>query len=164
MIRLHTLIILLFTLLAAGSCGKRDYSSWQHLPADGWAYADTISLMPVDTTLTDNDSVLNGALHLALRHSNAYPYSNIWLELTYRNSDSHTIRDTINLRLADLYGRWLGSGFGAGYQRELTVSPQTSIDLTKPMRLRHIMRVDTLQGIEQVGIFIKNSGTPASSH
>lgn len=76
--------ISLLALLAACGRGKRDYSSWQQLPADGWAYNDTISLLPVDTTLTDNDSILNGStLHVALRHSNAYPYSNIWLELTY---------------------------------------------------------------------------------
>ena len=62
------------------------------------------------------------------------------------------MRDTLDIRLADVYGRWLGSGFGASYQREVTVSPAAVVDITRPVALRHIMRVDTLQGIEQVGI------------
>lgn len=145
----------LFALLAACGRGERDYSSWEQLPAEGWAYTDTISLLPVDTTLTDNDSILDGTLHVALRHSNAYPYSNIWLELTYHGDGPYMLRDTINMPLADLYGRWLGSGFGAGYQRELIVKPDTRIDLTRPVTLRHIMRVDTLRGVEQIGILVE---------
>ena len=145
----------LFALLAACGRGERDYSSWEQLPAEGWAYTDTISLLPVDTTLTDNDSILDGTLHVALRHSNAYPYSNIWLELTYHGDGPYMLRDTINMPLADLYGRWLGSGFGAGYKRELIVNPDTRIDLTRPVTLRHIMRVDTLRGVEQIGILVE---------
>ncbi len=150
--------ISILALLAACGRGKRDYSSWQQLPADGWAYNYTISLLPVDTTLTDNDSILNGStLHVALRHSNAYPYSNIWLELTYHGDGPYLLRDTINMPLADLYGRWLGSGFGAGYQHELIVNPDTRIDLTRPVALRHIMRIDTLRGVEQIGILVEKN-------
>ncbi len=160
----YIIIATFLALLVACSRGERDYSSWEQLPADGWAYTDTVSLLPVDTSLTDNDSIIDGTLHVALRHNNAYPYSNIWLELTYHSDGPWLMRDTINMPLADLYGRWLGSGFGTGYQRDLTVSPRSRIDLTRPVALRHIMRVDTLRGIEQVGIFIKNSGSSALSH
>ncbi|MDE5827099.1 MAG: gliding motility lipoprotein GldH, partial [Duncaniella sp.] len=136
------------------SCGGRDYSHWTNLPAEGWVYGDTVLLDPLDSSLPDNDSLVGGALKLALRHGNSYQYSNIWLEMTYRTDDRRMIRDTINLPLADIYGRWLGSGFGASYQQEILVSPQTTIDLTRPVALRHIMRVDTLAGVEQIGIEI----------
>ena len=141
-------------LFTACGLGERDYSRWGSLPPSGWLYTDTVVLLPVDTSLTDNDSIVDGAVKVALRHSNDYPYSNIWLELTY-SGEGRMMRDTINLRLADVYGRWLGSGFGAGYQQEVTVSPETRIDLTRPVALRHIMRVDTLTGIEQVGILVE---------
>lgn len=149
--------LIYMALAAAGlltACGpeNRDYSRWADIPADGWVYTDTVSLLPVDTSLTDNDSLVNGAIKVALRHGNAYRYSNVWLELTYRTDGRRIVRDTLNIRLADVYGRWLGSGFGASYQKELTVSPSTVVDVTRPVELRHIMRVDTLRGIEQVGI------------
>ena len=139
-------------LFTACGLGERDYSRWESLPPSGWLYTDTVVLLPVDTSLTDNDSIVDGAVKVALRHSNDYPYSNIWLELTYHTDNHRLVRDTLDIRLADVYGRWLGSGFGASYQREVTVSPAAVIDITRPVALRHIMRVDTLQGIEQVGI------------
>lgn len=146
------ILIIPLVLLCACAQGERDYSRWANMPPEGWMYADTVSLLPVDTSLTDNDSLVNGALKVALRHSNAYPFSNIWLELTYHSDGRRMMRDTVNIRLADVYGRWLGSGFGAAYQQEVVVSPSATIDLTKPVALRHIMRVDTLCGVDQVGI------------
>lgn len=136
------------------ACGGRDYSNWTNLPAEGWVYGDTVLLNPLDPSLPDNDSLVGGTLKVALRHGNSYRYSNIWLEMTYHTADHRMIRDSINLRLADVYGRWLGSGFGASYQQEVLVSPMTVIDLTQPVALRHIMRVDTLCGVEQIGIEI----------
>ncbi|MCM1355776.1 MAG: gliding motility lipoprotein GldH [Staphylococcus sp.] len=148
------ILITIMALLCACS-GKRDYSRWADMPPAGWVYGDTVSLLPVDTTLSDNDSIVDGGkLKVALRHSNAYPFSNIWLELTYHSTNRLMMRDTINIRLADIYGRWLGSGFGASYQQDMTVSPSATIDVTRPVSLRHIMRVDTLTGIEQVGVEI----------
>lgn len=148
------IIVLVTLLLGACGSGKRDYSRWDHLPAKGWAYGDTISLLPVDTTLSDNDSIVTGALEVALRHSSDYPYSNLWLEVTY-HSERHMMRDTLDITLADVYGRWLGSGFGASYQQSVLINPSAVIDVTRPVMVRHIMRVDTLQGIDQVGVFIQ---------
>ena len=57
--------------------------------------------------------------------------------------------------LADIYGRWLGSGFGSSYQREITLKPRADIDLTRPVDVRHIMRLDTLRNIERIGITVE---------
>lgn len=149
----YNICVLCILAVAAVSCGGgRDYSRWANIPPEGWVYTDTISLLPVDTSLTDNDSLVNGAVKVALRHGNSYRYSNLWLELTYRTDGHRMVRDTLNIRLADVYGRWLGSGFGASYQQSVTVKPAGVIDVTRPMLIRHIMRVDTLRDIEQVGI------------
>lgn len=148
--------MLILTVVLPGACapGERDYSRWRNLPSEGWMYADTVSLVPVDTALVGNDSVVTGGgLNVALRHSNDYPFSNLWLELTYIDANGGAVRDTVNVRLADVFGRWLGIGFGAEYQQEVLVS-RVNIDITKPVRLRHIMRVDTLRGIDQVGVSV----------
>lgn len=134
--------------------GKRDYSAWVELPAKGWAYGDTVSLQPLDTGLYDNDTLVRRPLYLGLSHDNDYEYSNIWLEVTYR-SGRLMYRDTLNIRLCDVYGRWLGSGFGPGYQQEVMLTPRADLDLTLPVTVRHIMRVDTLRGIDRIGIAIK---------
>ncbi len=153
--RPHILIIAtLCLLLAACGRGERDYSRWTELPADGWAYGDTLLLLPADTTLADNVSLVERRLTLGLVHSSAYPYSNLWLEVTYPG-DGRIYRDTVNIPLADIYGRWLGAGFGSSYQTEVTLSPRTDIDVTRPVAVRHIMRLDTLRHIERLGVALR---------
>lgn len=145
---------LVAVLLWSCSGSKRDYSSWHNLPSEGWAYTDTVELMPLDASLSDNDTVAQGRIKLALRHSSDYPYANIWLELSYFGPDSTERRDTVKMVLADVYGRWLGSGIASGYQVETPAGGETMVDLHRPIRLRHILRVDTLVGVEQVGVLV----------
>ncbi len=154
--KLVTLITAITAIVMAASCsrGERDYSRWQSLPADGWAYGDTLYLLPVDTGLPDNDTLVRRSLHLGLTHDNDYPYSNVWLEVAYTGT-GRRYRYTLNIPLADIYGRWLGSGFGSGYQRDVVIVPQADIDLTIPVEVRHVMRLDTLKGIDKIGILIE---------
>lgn len=143
-------------LLLACSRGERDYSSWKNLPAEGWAYSDTIRLLAIDTALSDNDSIVSGSVKFALRHGNDYPYSNIWVELAYYNEEGARKADTVNMQLADVYGRWLGSGISSGYQVETMASSEATIDLKRPLEVRHILRIDTLHGVEQIGILVEH--------
>lgn len=153
---IHILIAIAALWVAVASCtdGERDYSRWTELPARGWAYGDTVTLIPVDTALHDNDSLVRRPLRLGLAHSNDYPYSNLWLEVTY-HGEGMSYRDTVNVALADVYGRWMGSGFGANYQHEIVLNPHADIDLTRPVSVRHIMRVDTLRGLSRIGVSVR---------
>ena len=55
-------------------------------------------------------------------------------------------------RLADVYGRWHGQGFGASYQFSRPFNTGVTLVRGDSVTVRHIMRVDTLRGIEQIGI------------
>ena len=37
------------------------------------------------------------------------------------------------------------------------INQSTVIDVTRPVEVRHIMRVDTLHGIDQIGIFVSHN-------
>lgn len=151
----HILAATVATLvITACGDGQRDYSRWDNIPAAGWAYGDTLRLLPADTTLYGNDSIVARPLTLGIVHSGDYAYSNLWLEVTYHGR-SHLYRDTVNITLSDVYGRWLGKGFGSEYQREVALSPQADIDLTREVEVRHIMRIDTLRHITRIGIAVK---------
>ena len=153
MTRLVPLTLTSAILLCLGACtpGHNGYSAFENIPTHGWLYGDTLSFAP-DSLI--HDSVMTARLNLAVRHGNNYPYANLWLEVTHTSPAGSTCRDTLNLTLADIYGRWQGSGFGASYQFETTVTQATEIDMRAPVTIRHIMRTDTLTGLEQLGISI----------
>lgn len=150
--RTNSILIIMLLLMAAvvvGCSGRSECGHFERVGSHGWAYADTIRLMP-DTVALDS-----GLCDVAVivRHTNGYEYSNLWIELTTVQSDS-VCRDTFDIRLADEIGHWYGSGIGVGYQKVDTLLRNVAIDMTRPVMLRHIMRVDTLAGIEQLGLII----------
>lgn len=139
----HIIII----LLCLGACapGHNDYSQFIDISPDGWKYGDTLKFYP-----QTRDSITTGELTIALRHSNAYAYSNLWLEIRHFNGDSIRL-DTVNIEMADIYGRWYGDGIGSSFQYALPVSKKITLYRGKPIMINHIMRVDPLKDIEQVG-------------
>lgn len=116
------------------------------LPDQGWAYGDTVRFLIEPVHPLDR-----GVVEVALRHDNNYPYRNVWLETSYRQGETIS-RDTVNIELCDIYGRWHGKGFGASYQISGRLRHRISVDSCIEVSIRHIMRVDTLKGIEMIGI------------
>lgn len=150
----HSIAIIMLLMVAAfvaGCSGRSECGHFERVGSHGWAYADTICLMPDTVAL---DSALCDVA-VTVRHTNGYEYSNLWIELTTVQADS-VCRDTFDIRLADEIGHWYGSGIGVGYQKVDTLLRRVALDMSRPVMLRHIMRVDTLAGIEQLGIIITN--------
>ncbi len=147
---MRNLLIVILSVFIAVSCSlPREQGNFVSVGADGWRYGDTVSLAaaPADST----DSIARGVLALAVRHTDAYEFSNIWVEVSYLGVDSLQ-RDTFNIRLADDFGRWLGTGIGVGFQKVDTLSRNFTFNTRIPVSVRHIMRADTLPDIEQIGL------------
>ncbi|MDE6120901.1 MAG: gliding motility lipoprotein GldH [Muribaculaceae bacterium] len=158
--RLAAAVIITAAVAACSVDGKRGngddnyFSAFQTVDPAGWDYADHVQFR-VDTL---RDSVSRkGTMVVSLRHTHGYEYSNIWLELSTPVNDSIRLRDTLNIRLADSYGHWLGKGIGPSLTVSDTVATPYDLSCGQTLTLRHIMRTDTLAGIEQVGIvFLPN--------
>ena len=74
------------------------------------------------------------------------------VELGVYLADSLSRPDTLNVILADMYGHWRGSGTGPSLQVVDTIATGIPLHLGQRIQVRHIMRLDTIEGIEQVGI------------
>lgn len=135
-------------LAAASACHRVDdgHSEWQTLPSEGWAYGDTL-VFNADSA----DTLRARDIIISLRHTDAYPYANLWLELSYASGDT-IVADSVNIAVADEFGRWLGSGNGASMQLEDTIRTRYRVSPGSPLRLRHILRVDTLRELDQIGV------------
>ena len=131
--------------MVAAGCGRQPgYSAWHTFGNSLWRYNDTV-VLATDSVRPVRDVVLT------VGHSASYPYANIWLEMSYPLGDTITA-DTLNVRLCDEYGRWYGYGSGVSFQCSDTIVPRHDIRPGDTIRLRHIMRMDTVSGIESIGI------------
>lgn len=146
---MRNLLIIISLSLCLGSClpGHNDYSDYKQLPVDGWPYNDAVTFTPEGT-----DSIAEGTLSIGLRHTNGYPYSNLYLELAYTDTAGATRLDTLNIIMADKYGRWRGKGVGTDFQLIDTVNTHFTRIARSPIKVRHIMRVDTIRGIDMIGM------------
>lgn len=140
------LITTLITLLAACT-REREFTAYTTIDWQGWPYGS-----PVEYVVHIPDSTATGMLSLSLTHDNNYPYSNLWLEISYRDGEQPHC-DTVNIEMCDVYGRWYGKGLPGHYQltHRLIDRPVLLHD-SDVVTIRHIMRVDTLPSISQVGI------------
>lgn len=176
--------ILLFLAVGAAiisGCTDGEKSAFHNISPKGWTYGDTLyffipdytsdiiesnTYTPLNGSLTDGTAVsdstssektaplLTGDMILVVRHSNAYEYSNIWLNIRYSARDT-VVNDTLNICLADDFGNWYGKGMGVSYQFTDTVARDVTLDTSSPVKVWHIMRADTLPDIEQIGIIFK---------
>lgn len=135
--------------IAACSDKHKRFGKFTAIPDKGWAYNDSIVINAAGLDTTDTPQ----RLKIGVRHDNDYDYRNLIMEITYRNG-TRLMRDTVDMELADIYGAWSGSGLGPTYQAETVVNTSARIPDSATITIRHVMRLDTLRGIRQIGIII----------
>lgn len=144
--RILSVVMLSALVFTACRQSPEYYGDFRFIDPVGWTYGDTLTFIP-----EINDSIATGTLSIALRHTNEYLYSNIWVETI--TSDSLSSRtDTLDITLADEFGHWLGRGIGTDFQTTDTIAASITLRPPVTVKVRHIMRTDMLEGIEQVGI------------
>lgn len=126
---------------------SRPTDRWHTLPTSGWLYGDTLVFEP------DTVQIPTQNLRFTVKHDDAYTYANVWVEVSYDAEGMDTAAvDTFDVRLADVYGRWYGNGSGLTFQHTDTLHLRHMPRRRTPLRVRHIMRLDTLGYIEQIGV------------
>lgn len=94
-----------------------------------------------------------------VRNTGDYEYQNLWFFVEYVKPDMAFSNDTVNLFLADNFGRWAGSGIGSIYSATYLYRDSIRFNQTGKylMNIRHGMRTDSLKGIADIGLQIKIS-------
>jgi len=106
-----------------------------------------------------DDSLASYDFFLNFRNTTDYRYSNLYVFLTTRFPNANLTRDTIEFILADEKGHWLGKGWGNLKENNILLKK----DLQFPLSGRYVfliqqaMRVDTLEGIHDVGLQISKA-------
>ncbi len=122
------------------------------IPGLSWHYKDTLVF---EASIEDTLSLHK--MHLDIRNSIDYRYSNLFIFLDIEFPDGRILRDTLECVLADRRGQWTGRGFGQLRFNRLMFRDDVWFP-TKGIytfRLLQGMRDDELYGISDAGIRIE---------
>ncbi len=141
-------------LLAAGllaSCQPDClYHSFQTFGEEGWNKSDTLVFDLSKETIEEGDY----DLQVELRNTPELKFKDLWLVVYANNADSLQFEsDTLQCRLVNDKGRYVGSGLNRYYQ---TTHHVKTLHLSKRhdvrIKLAHYMKKGRLTGIHDAGI------------
>lgn len=143
-------------LLTGAGCERIDlYEKTTAIPGHEWQsnFRPRFSFQITDTASPYQ-------LYLTLRHSNAYNYNNIWVNLTTRQPNGKTAEARYELPLANNQQGWLGSGMDDLYAHRIALTPSSQQFYFKQpgiytFTVQHLMREDPLLNMWNVGLRVE---------
>jgi len=118
----------------------------------------------VEFTLPELDSVQSYNLFITLRNTNDYQYSNLFLISEMNFPNGKVVTDTLEYRMAEPNGEWLGTGFSDIKENKLWYKENVTFNEsgTYTVQIQHAMRkngevegIQGLNGITDVGFRIE---------
>lgn len=137
--------------LALVSCETNDlFEKRNAIPHNKWK-----STLPVEGKIEVSDTTAMYNLYVCIRHTDAYLYNNIWLDmqvLSDKDTLFHSKREVI---LGTDAEGWEGEGMDDIWDLKKRINP-TPFKFKKPgdvlFRIKHCMRADPLEDIMSVGL------------
>ena len=149
----HCVAVAILVCLGACSPKHSSYSEFSDVPAAGWTHNSPLYFTP-----QYGDSAACYDISVAIRHDQDYAYRNLSITADFIGENQKLKRRIINVELADKYGTWKGSGFGALYQFKQVVLEQVPAHTVKRIVLWQTMSDrDTVGNITDVGIIVSPS-------
>jgi gliding motility-associated lipoprotein GldH len=149
----NILAILIIAILA--SCNTIDiFEKTKFFPSQSWKDSERPSF-----TFDIEDTTSPYNIYVVFRHTDAYNYNNLWLNVTAIAPMDTAITQHLNLKLADNTNGWLGSGMDDIFEHRIRIT-RAPVPL-KPGKhtftLQHIMREEPLQHVMNVGIRVEKA-------
>lgn len=144
-------IIFSTLFLACGSIGV--FEKNVVIPNHEWnsSFKPTIKVHIPDTSATYN-------VYFVFRHTNAYQFNNIWIELARTSGQDSIAPQNMNIVLATNDGGWMGSGIDDIYEQRRLINHEGGFKFDAAeqiFRISHLMRKDPLPHVMNVGIRIE---------
>ncbi len=152
-IKLSIYVILICFYISITSCNdNRTFDKFHSIDNTGWNHNAPV------TFLIDRQWEGVYLLDLALRvsHNYKYKYLSLILEKDIINVEKHTtktINDTINIPIIDNKGKLLGKqSISNSIIKQSIATLKLKRNDSLKITVRHIMKVDNLQGINDIGL------------
>lgn len=153
------LIILTVALLFSCEDGSK-YDRYVAIERAGWKKD-----VPVVFEVLIRDTLSKNNLFLNIRNTSEYGYSNLFLIADMHHPNGQSQRDTLEYKMTDVYGNWLGKGYtdlkeNKLFYKESFVFPNSGtyrISIRQAMRRRgELSGISSLKGIVDVGLRIES--------
>lgn len=112
------------------------------------------------------DTISAYNMFINIRNDDKFPFSNLFLITEFEAPSGNTLKDTLEYKMAEPTGEWLGKGFGSVKENKLwfqenVVFPDSGV---YKVNISHAMRkngdvegIHVLDGITDVGLEIEKS-------
>jgi gliding motility-associated lipoprotein GldH len=152
------LFIIVFSMLAACEPQPGTFEKNISIPGHAWSnqFQPTINFSIEDT-------ISSYRIFIVIRHSDAYRYKNIWMNIGVQPPGDSTYYNRRNLTLANDSKGWLGSGMDDIYEHRILLNAQPYKFPRKgsyQFILQQIMREDPLENVLDAGIRIEKVTEP----
>jgi gliding motility-associated lipoprotein GldH len=114
---------------------------------------------PVRFEVVVEDTITPHNLYINVRNTGMYPVSNLYLFVTTTAPSGHTIKDTVQVILADERGKWLGKGLGDIWDNQKLYKKQVRFAQKGKyiFEYEQAMRLEKLPFILDVGLRVERA-------
>ena len=152
----------LFLVASFTACdSKRVYDSYVYIPGKSWQINNDITFyFEIKDTINRNNLFIN------IRNNKEYSFSNLFIITQLKFPDGKKIIDTLEYKMTDFLGEFLGKGFtdikeNKLFYKENVVFPMAgdySVTITQAMRKNdEAYGIKSLEGIIDVGFRVEKS-------
>lgn len=145
--------LLLFFAVGCGSSGELNvFQKEAPIPESEWD-----STYRPEFAVNIEDTLARYDLYLTLRHTNRYPFSNLWILIRAGREGKKEEDKRVELPLADKSGKWFGTGLSDIYEHKILLRENTKFDTAGVYHfsLTHNMRLNPLPYIMSVGLRVE---------
>ena len=151
--KIKILITVIITVIICISCDRNKiYEDYQKIDNYVW---NKENILNFEYEIIDSTCLYN--VYINIRHSNNYPFSNLWLFLKQTKSGITLLNDTVEYTLLSEKGKWLGDGLGDiwDYQAAWLKNVRYSQSGKYKIQIEQATRHDNLPGIMDMGIRVE---------
>lgn len=157
----NSLLSLLIVALFWSCNDNLVYSEYEPLKEGKWEMEKVVNF-----EFSGMDTITPYNMFINVRNDDTFPFSNLFLITEFEAPDGNTLKDTLEYRMAQPTGEWLGKGLGSVKENKLwfqenVVFPDSGVYIVS---ISHAMRkngdvegVYILDGITDIGLEIEKS-------
>lgn len=156
---MRSILIILISCCLLGCDDTRIFEENKPINDYSWSSADPTSF---DFEITDTSKRYN--IYINIRHGVLYEFQNLWVKTSTTFPDGRIKQSRVNLRMANIDGRWHGRCLGDICDRQVAIQMNAYFDQLGTYRFSLIqnMRKDPLPQIMEVGFRVETIATQES--